>query len=86
MNDTYVFNMTDSATAMPSYYRGRQEKLTYLDTGFGDKNIYSTPEDLLKWDQCLYTNEILVKKSWKKRIRHTVMKNRESGIMDMDGE
>jgi CubicO group peptidase (beta-lactamase class C family) len=62
MNDTYVFNMSDSATAMPSYYRGRLEKLTFLDTGFGDKNIYSTPEDLLKWDQCMYTNEIFSKK------------------------
>ena len=60
MNDTYVFNMTDSAKAMPSYdWRGRQEMLTFLDTGFGDKNIYSTPEDLLKWDQALYTNKIL---------------------------
>jgi len=63
MNDTYVFNMTDSAKAMPSYYRGRQERLTFLDTGFGDKNIYSTPEDLLKWDQCMYTNEIFSKQT-----------------------
>ncbi len=64
MDDTYVFTMADSAAAMPSYdWRGRQERLTFLDTGFGDKNIYSTPEDLLKWDQALYTNEILGKKT-----------------------
>jgi CubicO group peptidase (beta-lactamase class C family) len=63
MDDTYVFNMAqDSATAMPSYdWRGRQEGYTFLDTGFGDKNIYSTPEDLLKWDQALYTNELFTK-------------------------
>lgn len=62
MNDTYVFNMKDSATAMPSYdYRGRQEAFTYLDTGFGDKNIYSTPEDLLKWDQALYGTQLFTK-------------------------
>lgn len=60
MDDTYVYNISDSATAMPSYnYRGRREAFTFLDCGFGDKNIYSTPEDLLKWDQALYTNQIL---------------------------
>lgn len=59
MNDTYVFTMKDSARAMPSYdWRGRQIGLSYLDTGFGDKNIYSTPEDLLKWDQAMYTNQV----------------------------
>ena len=60
MKDTYVFSKEkDSARAMPSYdWRGRQEGFTFLDEGFGDKNIYSTPRDLLKWDQCLYTTEI----------------------------
>ncbi|HXS56832.1 MAG TPA: serine hydrolase domain-containing protein [Hanamia sp.] len=59
MKDTYVFTLADSATAMPSYdFRGRQERLTFLDCGFGDKNIYSSPEDLLKWDQALYNNQI----------------------------
>ncbi|MEO6894862.1 MAG: serine hydrolase domain-containing protein [Ginsengibacter sp.] len=67
MNDTYVWNIKDSATAMPSYdYRGRQEAFTFLDCGFGDKNIYSTPEDLLKWDQAMYTNEIFSKETLEK--------------------
>lgn len=67
MNDTYVYNIADSATAMPSYdYRGRQEAFTFLDCGIGDKNIYSTPEDLLKWDQAMYTNQIFSKETLEK--------------------
>ncbi len=58
MKDTYVYELKrDSASAMPSFdYRGRREAFTFLDEGVGDKNIYSTPEDLFKWDQALYTN------------------------------
>jgi len=79
MNDTYVFNMSDSATAMPSYdWRGRQEGLTFLDTGFGDKNIYSTPEDLLKWDQAMYTNQIFSKKTLEEA--YTPYSNEKPGI------
>lgn len=65
MNDTYVFNMSkDSLRAMPSYnWRGRQEGYTFLDVGFGDKNIYSTPRDLLKWDQALYNNQLFSKQT-----------------------
>ncbi len=79
MSDTYVFSMADSATAMPSYdWRGRQERLTYLDTGFGDKNIYSTPEDLLKWDQAMYTNQIFTKKTLEEAF--TPYSNEKPGI------
>lgn len=55
MNDTYVFSMADTARAMPSYeYNGRKFPLEFLDLVYGDKNIYSTPRDLLKWDQATY--------------------------------
>jgi CubicO group peptidase (beta-lactamase class C family) len=79
MFDTYVFTMADSALAMPSYdWKGRQERLTYLDTGFGDKNIYSTPEDLLKWDQALYTNQIFNEKTLEQA--YTPYSNEKPGI------
>lgn len=80
MKDTYVFNMSrDSATAMPSYdYRGRPEPYTFLDVGFGDKNIYSTPEDLLKWDQALYTNYFFTKKTLEEAF--TPYSNEKPGI------
>ncbi len=64
MNDTYVFSLSDSQKAMPSYdWRGRREGLTFLDKGFGDKNIYSTARDLLKWDQALYNNQLFSAKT-----------------------
>ena len=80
MDDTYVFNrVRDSAKAMPSYdYRGRQEPLNYLDDGFGDKNIYSTPEDLLKWDQALYSNELFTPQIME--MAYTPYSNEKPGV------
>ena len=59
MSDTYVFTLADTLTAMPSYtWKGIPEQLTFLDATYGDKNIYTTAQDLLKWDQALYTNQL----------------------------
>lgn len=55
MNDTYVFTMADSARFLPSYFSsGKQYAFDYLDQVYGDKNIYSTVRDMLKWDRALY--------------------------------
>ena len=79
MDDTYVYSIKDSATAMPSYdHRGRLEAFTFLDCGIGDKNIYSTPEDLLKWDQALYTNKLFTKETLKEAF--TPYSNEKPGI------
>jgi CubicO group peptidase (beta-lactamase class C family) len=60
MNNTYVFTLKDSATATPSFTAGgRLWIYDFLDGTYGDKNIYSTPQDLLKWDQALYTNQVI---------------------------
>lgn len=57
MKDTYVFTMSDSARFLQSYfYSGRPYAFDYLDQVYGDKNVYSTPRDMLKWDQALYGN------------------------------
>ena len=54
MKDSYVFTMADSARSLPSYFNsGRQYAFDFLDQVYGDKNIYSTVRDLLKWDQAL---------------------------------
>ncbi|EIA08497.1 penicillin-binding protein 4* [Flavobacterium frigoris PS1] len=52
MTNTYVFDYEkDKKTATPSY-RGNFSlvNMDYLDAVYGDKNIYSTPRDLLKFD------------------------------------
>ena len=37
----------------------KKGETNYLDGVVGDKNVYSTIEDLYKWDQALYTEKIL---------------------------
>lgn len=53
MKNTYVFDYDkDRKTAVPSYKGNRVEiGIDYLDAVYGDKNIYSTPRDLLKFDR-----------------------------------
>jgi CubicO group peptidase (beta-lactamase class C family) len=59
MNDSYVFSLKDTARVMHSYeYNNRECKLDFLDEVYGDKNIYSTVRDVLKWDQALYSGTL----------------------------
>ncbi len=64
MKNTYVFKMADSTTAIPSYnWRGGLEPFNFLDQVYGDKNIYTTPRDLLTWDRALTSNMIFTKET-----------------------
>ena len=48
MRHTYVFTLADTARAQPSFTgRGTYWENDFLDATYGDKNIYSTPRDLL---------------------------------------
>ena len=60
MKNTYVFTLKDTLTANPSFSAtGTYWGYDFLDGTYGDKNIYSTPRDLLKWDQALYSGQLL---------------------------
>jgi CubicO group peptidase (beta-lactamase class C family) len=60
MTNTYIHTIQDSARTTPSFdgYGGLWQ-LDFSDGPYGDKNVYSTPRDLLKWDQAWYTNALL---------------------------
>ncbi|WP_026707433.1 serine hydrolase domain-containing protein [Flavobacterium frigidarium] len=69
MTNTYVFDYErDKDTAVPSYRNNRKVALDYLDAIYGDKNIYSTARDLLKFDQGrnspLFFNTKLLKEAY----------------------
>ncbi|MBX2925037.1 MAG: beta-lactamase family protein [Chitinophagaceae bacterium] len=64
MTNSYVFTMADSARSLPSYnWKNQQESFTFLDAVYGDKNIYSTARDLLKWETALSYGNLFKKET-----------------------
>jgi Beta-lactamase class C and other penicillin binding proteins len=62
VHSTFVNSPGDSSVVAMSYKgNGGLWPPDYSDGPYGDKNIYSTPRDLLKWDQALYQYKILNK-------------------------
>ncbi|TRX38311.1 serine hydrolase domain-containing protein [Flavobacterium restrictum] len=61
MKNTFVFDIEkDKKTIVPSYKGNRVEiGIDYLDGVYGDKNIYSTPRDLLKFDRARNATDFL---------------------------
>ncbi len=59
MQHTFVFDTTQKASVIPSYdWRNRLISFNFLDAVYGDKNIYTTPKDLLIWDRALRGGKI----------------------------
>ncbi|MBS1743672.1 MAG: beta-lactamase family protein [Bacteroidetes bacterium] len=57
MQHSFVFTHADSARVCPSYdWRGQLIPTNFLDHVYGDKNVYTTVEDLLRWDRALRCN------------------------------
>lgn len=64
MANTYVTASSDSVRSAGSYDGyGKLWPLDFSDGPYGDKNVYSTPRDLLKWDQALYDGAVLSQQS-----------------------
>ena len=62
MTNTFIFTLKDTLTATPSFTNNSTYwNYDFLDATYGDKNVYTTPQDLLKWDQALYTDQVISK-------------------------
>ncbi len=60
MNHSFVYTDADSSKTTPSFdAKGKQAAFINLDKVVGDKNVFSTPEDLLKWDRLLSSKQYL---------------------------
>jgi CubicO group peptidase (beta-lactamase class C family) len=65
MSDSFVFRYSGNSNSLPtmgfsrSWKRWNQIEPTIHDGIVGDKGIYSTPSDLLKWDQALQSNSLI---------------------------
>lgn len=61
MKNTYVFDYAKHKNTASLSYKGNnvQYGFDFLDDVYGDKNIYSTPRDLLKFDLATYSKKFL---------------------------
>ena len=60
MNHSFVYSDADSSKTNPSFdEHGKQAAFINLDKVVGDKNVFSTPEDMLKWDRLLSSKQYL---------------------------
>ena len=62
MNDTYVFTPQDGSRSLPSFqWNNKKFPYEFLDVVYGDKNIYSTVRDMLKWNEALYPGNLFAR-------------------------
>ena len=70
MNNTWVHTPNSKTLhrniALGHKVSGQIEDNTYADEVVGDKGVYSTVEDLFKWDKALYSEKILKKETLEK--------------------
>ena len=64
MTHTFVYANQDTLNPTPSFeWTGRYWDKDPFDCTYGDKNIYTTAEDLLKWDQALSSGQLFKKET-----------------------
>jgi len=62
LEHTYVFTSDKEGLVTPSFRaNGRYWQLDFSDNTYGDKNIYTTPSDLLKWNLAVNEGRVIGK-------------------------
>jgi len=70
MEHTFVYSPEMRDLVLPSFkFNNQREGFTFLDNIYGDKNIYSTVRDMLKWDQAITDGEMFTKASLAEAFR-----------------
>ena len=62
MDHTFVYNPSMQKTVLPSFkFNNQKEEFNFLDAVYGDKNIYSTVRDMMKWDLAISDGSLFTK-------------------------
>lgn len=85
LKNTYIYNIKmpfyPASRVFGFHYEGGKpvsDDLLYLDGIAGDGNIYSSVEDLYKWDQALYTEKLVKKATFNEAITPGKLNNGSS--------
>lgn len=83
MNHSFVYSSSlhkdKKEKLVGYYYRSRRYRMipeTVNDGAVGDKGVYSTTEDLFKWDQALYYNKLVSKETMDEAISTFKLRDR----------
>lgn len=64
MSNSFVYDVEMAESVLPSYrFNNQKESMMFLDGVYGDKNIYSTPRDMMKWDLALSEGKLFASKT-----------------------
>lgn len=81
MTNTFTFSdsLTASVKKIATGHSGGRRKIKpdYLDSVLGDKGVYSTVEDLYKWDQALYTEKLVKKETLEEAFAGSRLKKKK---------
>ncbi|WP_235893355.1 serine hydrolase domain-containing protein [Litoribacter populi] len=80
MENTFTYSDSLPANLVATGHERNRRKRTpdYLDTVLGDKGMYSTVEDLYKWDQALYTEKLVSRETLEEALTGSRVRKRRT--------